>query len=77
MIKNLKLQPSEIDRMEFYRFEYLIKNLLEYNEKLKEEENNRKEENSPSIDKYMNEAKSMFNDTQKSFNLPNLSNFKF
>jgi len=74
MIKNLKLQPSEIDRMEFYRFEYLIKNLLEYNEKLKEEENNRKEENSPNIDKYMNEAKTMFNNTQKSFNLPN---FKF
>jgi len=77
MIKNLKLQPSEIDKMEFYRFEYLIKNLLEYNEKLKEEENNRKEENSPSIDKYMNDAKNMFNNTQKSFNIPNLPNFKF
>lgn len=33
LIKHLKIQPSEIDKMEFYRVEYLIDELKEYNEK--------------------------------------------
>jgi hypothetical protein len=62
MIKELKLQPSEIDRLEFYRFEYLIENYMEWRKQVDEKSNN--EDNNMSIDSYMKDAKSMFNSSQ-------------
>jgi hypothetical protein len=35
LLKHLGLQPSEIDRMEFYRIEYLIDHFKEWNEEEK------------------------------------------
>jgi hypothetical protein len=41
LLKVLKLQPSELDRMEFYRAEILMENLKEFNE---EQEGKRKKD---------------------------------
>ena len=52
LLKHLKLQPSEIDRMEFYRVEYLLENWKEHTEKeqkhRKDEEDRQSAEYSPS-----------------------------
>ena len=41
LLKIIRLQPSELDRMEFYRAEFLIDNLKKHSE---EENKNRKKE---------------------------------
>jgi hypothetical protein len=49
LLKHLKLQPSELDAMEFYRVEYLLENWKEHTEK---ENKSRKEQESDTTDKY-------------------------
>jgi hypothetical protein len=44
LLKILRLQPSELDRMEFYRAEYLMENLKDWNEK--EQNQHKKQEES-------------------------------
>lgn len=49
LLKQLKLQPSELDRMEFYRVEYLMENYKDYIDK---EAKTRKERESEQMAKY-------------------------
>lgn len=49
LLKHLKLQPSELDAMEFYRVEFLLENWKEHTEK---ENKSRKEQESDQTDKY-------------------------
>lgn len=76
-MKQLRLQPSEIDRMEFYRLEYLIDNLKEYNdeeEKRHKEEERKQKAESPDLGKFTKNFNSMKND----YSLPkvNFPNYK-
>jgi len=80
LLKILRLQPSELDKMEFYRAEYLMENLKEWNEKEKkksQEEEERQREDMPKFDaSSMSRAAS---DMMKGQNIPgmgNLGNFK-
>jgi len=51
LLKQLKLQPSEMDQMEFYRLEYLIDHLKEHNEEEKKrQEAEEKKQKSESFD---------------------------
>jgi hypothetical protein len=68
LLKVLKLQPSELERMEYYRVEYLLENLKNYNEERKKEE--KKQEDNSAMSSPMSSAQSMFNTAQKG--IPNL-----
>jgi len=60
LLKHLNLQPSEIEKMEFYRLEYLIEHFKEWNEeekkKREKEEAKQKKEQSSMLD-YKKELK--------------------
>lgn len=81
LLKVLDLQPSELDRMEFWRAETLMDNLKKFNE----EENNRRkaeeDKQAPSVDA-ASQANSMMKSAQNSlpkmpsFSMPNMSGFK-
>ena len=81
LLKVLKLQPSELERMEFYRAEYLMENLKNFNDEEKkrngEQENSQKEmmQNfpKPSVDSLMKGSKASL----PSFSTPNFGNLKF
>jgi hypothetical protein len=44
LLKHLRLQPSELDKMEFYRAELLIENFKKYSEKEKEAQKEQEKE---------------------------------
>jgi hypothetical protein len=71
LLKVLRLQPSELEKMEFYRAEYLMENLKKYNE---EEENRRSaQEKEHNADDQLGSAKNMMKSMQSSmpnFNMP-------
>jgi len=78
LLKVLKLQPSELDRLEFYRAEILMENLKSFNEE--EEGRRKKEEEGQDIS-----ANSMMSNASNSlpkmpsmpnFNMPSMPNFK-
>ena len=77
LLKLLRLQPSELDAMEFYRAEFLLENIKEFNER--ENTNRKKEEeeqqkNMPSMDmsSMMRQQQSMFNNTSSNFRMPSM-----
>lgn len=78
LLKHLNLQPSEMDRMEFYRLEYLIENFREWNEEEKKRQDAEEK-------KYKNESGSMTSfkkdfDSMKNnsgFPAAKMPNFKF
>lgn len=80
LLKTLKCQLSELDRIEFWRAETLMENLKKYND---EENKRRKEEEDKSgnIDT-QSQASSMMRSAQNSlpklpnFNMPSMSGFK-
>ena len=81
LLKVLDLQPSELDRLEFWRAELLMDNLKKFNE----EENNRRkaeeDKQSSSVDA-SSQANSMMKSAQQSLpkmnmpSMPNISGFK-
>jgi len=88
LLKVIRLQPSELDRMEFYRAETLMENLKEFNEE--QEGRRKKEEKDNPMSNPMSSASNMMRDAQRgmpNFNAPsmpninmpnlNLPNFKF
>ncbi len=80
LLKILRLQPDVLDRMEFYRAEYLMENLKEWNEKEKkhnEEEESRQKESMPKFDS--SSLSRSASDMMKGQSLPgmgDLGNFK-
>ena len=73
LLKELHLQPSEIDSMEYYRFQLLISNYEEYLEKErkereKEEAQGREQFN---LDKTIKDQKGMMNQQMPKMNMPN------
>jgi len=88
LLKVLKLQPSELDRMEFYRAEILMENLKEFNEE--QEGKRKKDEEQYDQSGMMGQANSMMRGAQQSlpsfsmpsstsmpsFNMPSMPNFK-
>ena len=77
LLKVLKLQPSELDRLEFYRAEILMENLKNFNEE--EGERRRKEEESQdtSASSTMSQAQnSMPKMSMPNFTMPSMPNFK-
>ena len=83
LLKILRLQPSELDKMEFYRVEYLMENLKEWNEK--EKNHREKEESDKGFDasSMTSQANSMFKNAQTGMpnitmpSMPNFGNMKF
>lgn len=70
LCKNFNLQPSEIDRMCFYEYEFFISEVQETikrEEEAREEQQNNQNQNFSSS-KFMRQAKS---------NMPNFSNMKY
>ena len=85
LLKVLKLQPSELDNLEFYRAEILMENLKAFNEE--EESGRKKEQEQQDMPNTSAEADRMMRNAQKSmpaiptpsipnFKMPNLPNFK-
>ena len=85
LLKVLKLQPSELDKLEFYRAEILMENLKSFNEE--EESGRKKEQEQQEIPNTSSDAERMMRNAQKSmptmqtpsmpnFKMPNLPNFK-
>ena len=81
LLKGLKLQPSELDRLEFYRAELIMENWKNFNEE--EEGRRKKEEESSDMS-----ASSMMSNASNSlpkmptslsssnFSMPSIPNFK-
>lgn len=63
------MQPSELDKLQFYRLETLMQNLKERNDKATEQNKTNDKNNTES--NVMSDAKSMMKDAQKS-----IGNFK-
>jgi hypothetical protein len=85
LLKVLKLQPSELDKLEFYRAEILMENLKQFNEE--EEGGRKKEQEQQEMPNTSSDAERMMRNAQKSmsaiqtpsmpnFKMPNLPNFK-
>jgi hypothetical protein len=79
LLKVLKLQPSELDRLEFYRAEILMENLKNFNE---EEEGRRKKEEESQGESASSLMSAASNSMPKmpsipNFNMPSMPNFKF
>ena len=77
LLKIIRLQPSELDRLEFYRAEMLIENLKNYSEK---ENDQRKKEESEQQNKNssLGDATSMMKNAQRSlpkFSSPKMPSF--
>lgn len=84
----MKLQPSELDRMEFYRAEILMENLKEFNDE--QEGKRKKDEEEYDKGGMQGQASSMMKSAQQSmpsfnmptstslpsFNMPSMPNFK-
>jgi hypothetical protein len=75
LLKVLRLQPSELEKMEFYRAEFLMENLKKYNE---EEENRRvNQEKEHNVDDQLGSAKNMMKSMQSSMPNFNTSSMNF
>jgi hypothetical protein len=87
LLKVLKLQPSELDKMEFYRAEILMENLKNFNEEQEGRRKKDEEGQSYNAGHTQSEANRMMKDAQRSMpnistpniSMPNFSmpNFKF
>jgi len=69
LLKNLRIQPSELDRMDFYRVELIIENFKKYAEKEKEAQKDKQREYS-----------SKFSDLKSGIKMPSMpktSGFNF
>ncbi len=64
LLKVLKLQPSELEKMEYYRVEYLLENLKNHNEERQKEQ--KKQEEGMGNTNPTSSAQSMFSSAQKS-----------
>ena len=78
LLKVLKLQPSELDGLEFYRAEILMENLKNFNE---EEEGRRKKEEEGQDISASSMMSAASNNLPKmpsmpNFNMPSMPNFK-
>jgi len=73
LLKQLKLQPSELDRLEFWRAETLIEI---HKDKTEEENRRRKKENEqqgasvPSMGSFMNQQQSMYKNLSSGLKMP-------
>jgi hypothetical protein len=67
------MQPSELDKLEFYRLEMLMQNLKERNDKAAEQQKTN-DKNSPESNA-MSDAKSMMRDAQKSISSMKMPKF--
>lgn len=66
LLKHLKLQPSELDRMEFYRAEYLLHFFKEFSEREKEQSDKEYKKQDSSLN-----AKNMLKQNMPKFNSSN------
>lgn len=73
LLKILRLQPSELDRMVFYRAEFLIENLKKHTEEENKQRKKSEDEQTKGLPKNPNASK-MISDARKS--LPKPSSFK-
>jgi hypothetical protein len=64
LLKHLRLQPSELDKMEFYRAELLIENFKKYTEKEKEAQKEQEKE-----------YNQKFADLKSGIKMPNIPSF--
>ena len=79
LLKHLGLQPSEMDRMEFYRLEYLVDNFKEWNEeekKRQEAEEGKQKGDFGSMSQMRKEFDGMRNSQMGSISAPKMPNFK-
>ncbi len=83
LLKLLRLQPSELDRIEFYRAEFLMENLKDWNEKEQKQRKKEEDEQSSSMGGYdMGSMQRNANQMMKSAaptmpSMPNMGSFKF
>jgi hypothetical protein len=83
LLKILRLQPSELDKMEFYRVEYLMENLKEWNEKEKNHREKEEADNGFDASSMTSQANSMFKGAQNGMpnitmpSMPSFGNMKF
>lgn len=77
LLKVLKLQPSELDRLEFYRAEILMENLKNFNEEEGERRKKEEESQDTSAHSTMSQAQSsMPKMSMPNFTMPSMPNFK-
>jgi hypothetical protein len=81
LLKILRLQPSELDCLEFYRAEFLMENLKEWNEREKEQRDKETDDQSTTAGfdqaSLTRSAGDMMKNASSSFNMPNFSMPKF
>lgn len=78
LLKILRLQPSELDALEFYRAEFLLDNIKEHNDREKEhhkKEEERQQMSAPSMDmnSMMRQTNQMMSGAQSRAGLGGLS----
>ena len=74
LLKILRLQPSELDKMEFYRAEYLMEKQKEWSErenKQRQKEEAEQKENMPRFDTSANQLSKM----SGGFKMPSMPSF--
>lgn len=77
LLKVLRLQPSELDRLEFYRAEILMENLKNFNEEEGERRKKEEESQDTSAHSTMSQAQSsMPKMSMPNFTMPSMPNFK-
>lgn len=77
LLKVLRLQPSELDRLEFYRAEILMENLKNFNEEEGERRRKEEETQDTSASNTMSQAQSsMPKMSMPNFTMPSMPNFK-
>ena len=72
LLKILRLQPSELDKMEFYRAEYLMEKQKEWSErenKQRQKEDSEQKENMPRFDT------NQFSKMSSGFKMPSMPSF--
>lgn len=79
LLKTLRLQPSELDRMEFWRAEVLLEI---HKEKVEEENTRRKKEeetqgSTPNMSGMMSQQQNMFKGLSSGGKMPNFGSMKF
>jgi hypothetical protein len=82
LLKLLRLQPSELDRMEFYRAEILMEHLKDWSEKEQKQRKKEEENQTSSMNGYdmgsmqRNANQMMKNSTPTMPSMPNMGSFK-
>ena len=79
LLKILRLQPSELETMQFFRAEYLIENLKKHTEEENKQRKREEDEQQKGMPQQPNASK-MMSDARKnmptpSFKMPNMSSF--